>query len=242
MNIGKCIAAIGAVGFAVSAQAATYDLAGDWSDSVNPNGAWSFVQGSTALAHQTSCTPSNPFSASVGNGFWGAGCNLDTNTPEIARVTADGVASGQTLEDWLAGDVVLHSTNPGTGAPIAVHWTAPSAGTIDYAVAAWYAHSGVTRSNDLTITLNGSLLHSGVVTNGGGRSNAINFSGNLGVLAGDILAVSFQATSGQTFGSLAGLNQTVVFTAAVPEPETWALLAGGLGIVGLTVRRRRSHA
>ena len=242
MNIGKCIAAIGAFGFAMSAQAATYNLSGDWSDAANPNGAWSFVQGSTPLGHQTSCSPGNGFTNSLGNGFWGAGCDLNTNTPEIARVTANGLASGQTLDDWLAGDVILHSTNPGTGAPIAVQWTAPSAGTIDYSIAAWYAHSAVTRSNDVLVMLNGTELHAGAVTNGNGRSNALFYDGSVGVLAGDVLSVSFQATSGQPFGSLAGLSQSVEFTAAVPEPETWAMLAGGLGIVGLVARRRRKDA
>ncbi len=62
------------------------------------------------------------------------------------------------------------------------------------------------------------------------------------MLSGDILAVSFQATSGQPFGSLAGVSQSVEFTAAVPEPEAWSMLAGGLGILGLLTRRGRQLA
>jgi hypothetical protein len=34
----------------------------------------------------------------------------------------------------------------------------------------------------------------------------------------------------------------VVITAAIPEPENWALLLAGLGIIGATVRRRAAKA
>ncbi|HNB06360.1 MAG TPA: PEPxxWA-CTERM sorting domain-containing protein [Thauera aminoaromatica] len=30
-----------------------------------------------------------------------------------------------------------------------------------------------------------------------------------------------------------------MFTTAVPEPETWAMLLAGLGLMALTARRRR---
>lgn len=238
MILRSMAVACGTVLLAVAAQAATSDLAADFSNTSNPSGPWSFTQGGVALAKQTSCTPANAFSASLGNGFWGAGCDLNVNTPEIAKVTADGTASGQTTADWRAGDIVLHSTNPGSGAPLLINWTAPSDGVVDYVITAWYAHSAVTRSNDVLVTLNGTLLHDGVVTPGIDRDHALVFSGNaLSLSAGDVLSVSFIASSGQPFGSLAGLNETLEFTAAVPEPATWAMMMLGAGLLSARARR-----
>nr|WP_229262497.1 PEPxxWA-CTERM sorting domain-containing protein [Duganella radicis] len=34
----------------------------------------------------------------------------------------------------------------------------------------------------------------------------------------------------------------VSLTAAVPEPETWAMLGLGLGLIGFTARRRKADA
>ena len=39
-------------------------------------------------------------------------------------------------------------------------------------------------------------------------------------------------------GTLGGLYSGAISVTAVPEPETWALLAAGLGVVGLKLRRR----
>jgi hypothetical protein len=42
------------------------------------------------------------------------------------------------------------------------------------------------------------------------------------------------------FGAVSGFTATLtVDVAAVPEPETWAMLVGGLAFVGVTVRRKR---
>ena len=112
----------------------------------------------------------------------------------------------------------------------------------------WYAHSPVTRSNDVTVLLGTTTLGSGAVssTSFAGRGNALNFSfSNLAVTAGSVLSF-FSTPSGQQFGSIAGLRETVdftpsVMTAPVPEPTTRAMVGMGMGmalLAGVSKRKR----
>ena len=57
--------------------------------------------------------------------------------------------------------------------------------------------------------------------------------------------IFIRTPEGVTYSSLSGqfLEQAApIFTTAVPEPETYALLAAGLAVVGVMSRRRRSRA
>lgn len=105
----------------------------------------------------------------------------------------------------------------------------------------------------------GNYAGSGIGLSTGG--DQVNIFSNVGVLQAK---VSFgSSTRGQTFDNAAGLNGTVVsqlssvgingafmngsgeigspgaIAAAVPEPETYAMLLAGLGLVGAIARRRR---
>jgi len=50
----------------------------------------------------------------------------------------------------------------------------------------------------------------------------------------------FQLVYGECCGGPAVLQVELPFTAAVPEPETYALMFGGLGLVGFMARRRKT--
>ena len=224
------------------AQAATFDLATEFSNVSNPNGAWSFTRGTSLMVHQPAASTGNPFDLAATNGYWGSATDYNSM---VSKVTVNGSAAGPyTNGDFLAGDLVIHSSNPGTFGALTVNWTASAAGTIDYASTLWYAHSIVSRSNDVSAFLNSTALGTVVVNNSITRTNAItSLSGTgLTVLAGDVLAFRFTPTAGQNFGSLAGIGLTVNFTpnitGAVPEPASWAMMLLGFGLVGSTMRRR----
>jgi len=167
-------------------------VASDFSNTSNPNGVWSYVQGSTALPLQSQPTDSNALNPAAANGYFGVATNFST-APFVFETSQDGAStSPYTNDDFLAGDVLAHSTTPGTGANLFIEWTAPENGTIAYSGEVWYAHSPVTRSNDYALTLDGgSDLASGTVTNGDGLNAPSTFdsSGSLAVDAGDVLAL-----------------------------------------------------
>ena len=230
--------------FATPAMSAvTYNLSSDFSNINNPNGVWSFTQGATALAHYPIPITPNALNVAAANGYWGTGPGFNT-APFVIRTTSNGSAAvGYDNNAFLTGDVILHSTNPGNGADLFVNWTAPASGIIDVFGSVWYAHTPVDRSNDVVLTLGATNLITTTLTNAITRSNAFGFS-NLGltVAAGQVISFRFKPTVGQQFGSVAGLNETVIFTAnaagAVPEPATWGMMLLGFGLVGSAMRRR----
>jgi hypothetical protein len=225
----------------LTAQAGTvYDLASDFSNSSNPNGVWSYLQGSTALPLQVQPTDGNTLNPAAANGYFGVADNF-SSAPFILEASRDGASTAPfTDNDFLAGDILVHSTTPGDGAPVFVDWTAPEAGTITYSGEVWYAHSPVDRSQDYILTLGGSDLATGTVTNGDGLNAPSTFtsSGPLTVTGGEALALELTPSAGQEFGSLSGVDVTVDLTPDAPEPGTVVLLAWGLLSMLLTVKRR----
>ncbi len=241
MNTMLKLAVPFAVAMAGSAHAATYDLAANFSNASNPNGAWSY--GSPALAHYGQPSTANALNSAAADGYWGTGTDFFA-APFILRTTANGASTGAYNNgDFLAGDVLVHGPNDGSA--VAINWTAAAAGSISFTSSIWYAHSIVQRSEDVAVFLNGTSLGSVTVTNGITRANALtSLSGsNLAVAAGDILSFRFSKSVGQQFGSLAGIGAVIDFTpnatGAVPEPATWGMMILGFGAIGASMRRRK---
>lgn len=222
------------------------DLKLDWSNANNPNGAWTYREGNNAL----------PFVASMQSmlGGWSVaqpGWARSENGNDRIPFWFQSNGSEQFARDFIAGDIVVHSTDPGSGAgngPGNVIWTSAIAGQIDVTGNTWMGRD-IGRSNDWSIWKNNVLLTSGSLFTGDpfDRANPFDFSTGSGgasaltsisVSPGDV--IMFQVDKTSSDGDFVGVNLTI---SAVPEPTTFALLgslAAGLGWV--TWRRRQKVA
>jgi hypothetical protein len=207
----------------------TYDLRNDWSDTANPNGVWSYRQGTTPL---TSGTWAFDFTSQPA---W-----LGTNPASLFRTQS---TAGF---DVQVGDIVLHSAN--AEAPLVnVAWTSPSAGTVDVSGGVWMIRD-IGRSNNWLLSHNGVQISSGALASGDpfNRSNPFDLNAgsggiinDLSVQSGDIIQLAFQQTTGGV-GDYIGANLIINFT-PVPEPSTFTFLVLGLGLVSYRAHGRRSR-
>jgi hypothetical protein len=96
-----------------------------------------------------------------------------------------------------------------------------------------------TSTNDLTFSLGG---FSDTVLHGVGNSTSLHswqhYTGqvDLGTSGSAVLRFDAAGTSDRVGGSLDNISVT-----AVPEPETYAMLLAGLGLMGAIARRRRAN-
>jgi hypothetical protein len=185
-----------------------WDLAGDWSDSANPNSVWSYNEGSNSLPHVDAW---NGSSYSTPQPAWARSEAGNTDLP--AWFLANGTQTF--VADFQAGDIVMHSTDGvnGVGAGVAnVTWTSPIAGLVDISGFAWNARD-IGRSNQWTLLLNGAVLTTGSVASGDAfdRSNPFFFSNGSGgasalddvlVAVGDVVTLEIANTS--QFGDFVG--------------------------------------
>lgn len=192
--------------------AATFDLKTDFSTSSNPNGVWSYRDGTNLL---TASNVQGCLSLSSSTPGWTVGCPAT-----LFSATSDQL-------DWLTGDIVTH-TNPGN--VINIRFTAPSSGIASISGNTWMMRE-VGRTNNWSILVNGSSVTSGSMTDHFyTRSSPMLFSsgtGGAGVLSGIALAlgdtIELQYAPPGT-GDFAGMNLAIELS-NVPEPAAFWLVA-----------------
>ncbi len=213
------------------AKADLYDLAADWSDTDNPNGAWSYWVGGAppAVSYHRGGDPFNnppgyqPIWAHTSNTYFGWSKSNGSNS-----------ASNPTW-DLQPGDVYGH-----TQGLLEIRWTSPEAGSADVSGGVW-AIRDIGRSNSWQVTLNGSVLASGYVYSGDAYDRAnpfpIDLSFDVGV--GDVVAFSARpdSTHGDGIQDYIALNLSID---VVPVPVPAAALLGllGLSVAGVKLRKR----
>jgi hypothetical protein len=126
-----------------------YDLKTDWSDTTNPNGAWSLREGANVI------TPSVAnWHGYKGQRAWAKAAAGSGHIPLFLKVSVAGFEAKQAE----IGDLIVHAQDdfggPGLGQAQIV-WTAPASGTIDIKGALWLGRTTLGRSDDWTLSVAG---------------------------------------------------------------------------------------
>jgi hypothetical protein len=230
------------VGTALSTQGATYDLNADWSDSSNPNGVWTYREGTNALPHVTAWQGlSGDFVTA--QPAWARNATGSSNLPPWFKSSA---VVGIT-HDWQTGDVVMHSTDGFNGIGSGegnVIWTSPITGFATISGNTWMGRD-IGRSNHWALYNNGVLFTQGDISSGDpyNRASPFNFANgsggalvlqNIPVTVGSVFELRITRTSAP--GDYAGVNFMVT---TVPEPSTCLLVLSSIIALVATGRRKR---
>jgi len=240
--------AIGTLAGAAAAQAASYNLGTDLSSANSVGSPWTVTfNGGTTLPTQPGVgSNGNSLEPAIVGPFFGTGTNLNADVPFVFTAAKNGSNAGLTDNDFLIGDVIIHT--PNSGNDVTITWTAPTDGILDNLdFAVWYAHSSVTRSNDVSLAIDGdpgspySWVTSTILNSN--RSGAGGVSGGpLNLSAGDLITLSLAKTALQSFGSLTGVTLSFNFESTVPIPAALPLFMSALVGLGFLARRRRDAA
>jgi hypothetical protein len=219
----------------------TYDLVNDWSDTQNPNGAWSYNWDATPISvHQNFWW---------GQGGWGYN---DLGDGAILKGSyPTGVPdpfTGTPLDpphDWVPGDVMMHALSlpyGGGSTCVNVTWTSPANGTIDLSGRAWDGEIFADRDVAWSLLVGGQTIASrssviGLYRSDAGAQFSSNLIGNssltdIPVTQGEV--VEFMVATDTYYGHFVGVQENIVLT--VPEANSARLLVAGL--VGLWSFRR----
>lgn len=191
----------------------TYDLGLNWSDVNNPNGPWSYRQGTSALPFDSDWTPVsnslgeyNPMSGHIAQPAWAPGNVPGSFLPAWFRSKVD-VSSGS--GDWKANDVVVHTTDPsngGSNGPANVVWTCPVGGKVAVSGFVWNARNQGLNLNG-GVKASGSLPGNGTIT----RTNPTKFHlAPRTLVVGDTIELMISNTT--TFGDFVGADLQIKLT------------------------------
>ena len=213
----------------LNAQAAVYDATADFSViNNNPNGVWSYGWDPADAAGAYTFTA---FDQVSGSGWQTSSHNI-LGTPgiwkNISGSTAYGVAPGQLSLHPAEDQFSLANDNAAI-----LRFTASISGTYNVSAQFFAGDSGDT----LAWVVKNNAFSSALASLGSTGSNPTYATNNLLLQAGDTLDFVVGNSSDNLWSDNTPVSVTI--SAAVPEPETYALMLAGLGLVSFAARRRR---
>lgn len=226
---------LGATAHVFAGAAIVWEFSADWSETLNPNGVWSLLEGENPLPHVASWQSSLGGWSQPQPG-WAESENGNNRLPFFFRSNG----SETFAHDYAAGAIVMHSWDPvngvGNGEGI-FRWTAPYRCYVRVAGEVWIGRD-IGRAVTVRVRRNGDTIASAPVASGDPYSSANplplnNGSGPLNVLqleAGDTIDLLFQTIGAS--GEFVVLNDYVIEDIGCPPDLS---LDGEIGFADLNL-------
>jgi len=131
------------------------------------------------------------------------------------------------------GPSILVHPGPGATENSAVLFTAPTTGSYAFDFTAQRADNG--DGVGLSVFLNGALLPIAQID---AANPSAGLAGRIALTAGQSVGFAIDRGPSNYFGDSTFVAGSI---GAVPEPAAWAMMIGGFGLVGGTLRRRRAQ-
>ncbi|MDO9008171.1 MAG: PEPxxWA-CTERM sorting domain-containing protein [Thiobacillus sp.] len=173
------------------------------------------------------------------NGNWGLASDVDG--PQYMSILGNVLTMTQPGCSGDCGGVAERILHP-AGSIVGTWVFPPDVGSITFFADGSYIHgqeanavgfSGVERGTYSWDSVTGVLIATSIITDTNGESGLSHPQGGIPLI------VSLNANGGLT--GVEGDSQFELVAGPVPEPETYAMLLAGLGLVGFAARRRAAH-
>jgi hypothetical protein len=199
----------------------TYDLKSQWSDTKNPNGAWTYREGNNALPHVAAWEQAHGSFTGSQSG-WARSTDGTNRLPFWLKSSA----TPNFAHDWQVGDILVHTTDSTNGVgngPANVIWTSPAVGKITISGGVWMGRD-IGRADHWSLLKNGStVLTEGAIASGDAfsRANPFKFSAgskgaaavtNISVAKGDVIQLRLNVNKTGDSGDFVGVNLTIAET------------------------------
>lgn len=232
------------ISWTASAGTLSFSLSADWSNTSDPNGPWSYNQGSVPLPLVPDWTPIGGCNQPA----WAPSSNAGNFLPALMQAnscTANLLVAQSTAGNVKPGDILMHTVDPYNGTPALgvgnFLFKLPGGDNGEYEISgmvwdAGWAY-GTARPQGWELLANGVEEASGLLSGIVPRSGAETFDVFANLIAGETVDLELYEAPGAAAGYFVGTNMSITEVSATPEPSTFALLGGALLVLGLSRAR-----